>query len=149
MVVTEYFLPLILEWNRDEYRRPDSLHGVFPLGELIRRSDTLFVKMDDGWIIFVGAEENINVIILGEPTPELVRKIFKKALNVTNSIRLTASTPASAVNYLSLLKEIGFRQEGRIRLGTKYNGQLTDLIITGFVPTDKRGRRRKRRSRRA
>lgn len=150
MVVQDYFLPLTTAWSDEEYRLPDYMRGMDFLGGLVMRPDTLFVKVEeDAWIVFIGASDNVTTIVLGHPSPAISRRILKKALQATGSTRLTAMVPAPAVDYHALMKEIGFKSEGRMVDALVWDHESTDAYVMGFYANAKKGRKRKRRSRRA
>ena|SRR3990167_8325174 len=148
MVVKDFFLPLMEAWESNRYRLPDELRSERYLGRLIPRKDTLFLKLENGWLIFLALEDNANVLVLGEPDIRVVRQALKRFLDSIQGTRLTTLAPASANDYIGLLKRIGFLYEGRMRNSIVYDDELGDSVILGFLPNAKAGRRRKRRGRR-
>lgn len=149
MLVKDYFLPLTTQWDEEHYKLPDYMRSMEFLGSLVARKDTVFVKLDNAWLIFIGDGDNISTVVLGEPEGKAARRIFKRALNATKSTRLTAFVPTSAQDYYSTLKKIGFKTEGRMKDSIIYNREPSDAFVMGFYANAKKGRKRKRRSRRA
>ena len=148
MVIKDYFFPLLAAWEEYAHRMPDYMRTLGFLGALITRKDTVFVKLSEDWIVFIGDGDNITVMILGNPDPKAARKIFRRALDATRSVRLTAFVPSACGDYFGYLREVGFKHEGRIRKSQVYDGEQRDALVLGFLANAKKGRKRKRRSRR-
>lgn len=145
MVIKDFIAPLMDSWLENEWRLEDHNRGSFRLGEAIGNSEYLFYPLDKiNWLVLSDSE----FILLGEPPVVKARKELKRLMEELGLDRVTSYVPAPAVNYVALLKNIGFKVEGKMRQAGTYNREPVDLIVCGFLPEYKKGRKRRRRSRR-
>jgi hypothetical protein len=83
-----------------------------------------------------------------------LRQTVKEIMAENDLPRLVVYVPAPLTAVTRAAKDIGFKQEGRLRRATIFNGKATDLVVLGILfeelelGADLKKKRRRRRGRR-
>ena len=82
-----------------------------------------------------------------------IRTIVKEIMAENDLQRLVAYVPAPLTAVVRAAKDLGFKQEGKLRKSTYFNGKPCDVIVMGLLfeeleINDKPKKRRRRRGRR-
>jgi hypothetical protein len=149
MITKDFLAPLMDAWILNWDRMSDPRRPIPALARELTGT-TEFTRLGDrDWLCastVSTTSQNAIVTVLGNEESSRLRKTLKEKMNESGLVRVTAIVPVDASEYTAYLKELGFRQEGTMRQAILYNDQLTDAHILGFLLTDKRGRRRARKT---
>ena len=149
-MIRDFLAPLMDAWVLSWNRLPDKFRSIPALARTLTTRGNTFIPYGRNWIcLTMQGELAANVVVLGNGDAVQLRRLLKSEMEQRELQRLSALVPVGATDYYQLLRQVGFRKEGTVRQTTIYDGKITDAHLMGFLLTDRKGRRRKRRSRRA
>jgi hypothetical protein len=166
------YLELSQLWENTDPERPDGERGAELLSHMLfddGGASVWYVVPPSGVFVLTniqpGFGANITPVALYTVDAETAKAELRSVMREYDLRRITAFVPAPILAVQKNLHQIGFAEEGRLRDGTTYDLDFTDLVVLGLHRSEveriplpiagpagqdvgKKRRRRRRRSRR-